>query len=596
MPGPDYEAGLAVTLYNSKGELYINGDGEYQNHNTTVPFCMVQKVNGVPVAAWRYCTDEVKPGCGIQAPQDEPGGNPKLTAADQAIIAVLINAGDQTTKRGRAILQTQVWCVSEDKAPGQVNAGAKDLFNHGVDGGVGPQFDDTNPANPESAWLTNAETTCPTSEELAEMAGWVPDSGDATFTFTSVVSPGQPGTGRFILDTTFVGSVDLDLTPGAELATCPEDGSGAVLSDDDRTLKLTRAGRVELCATRDDGGEVELKVTPHAVVSNSDHWLWNGEPTCQVFVDEGSTEPLPAQSETVVVTPAVAAAPAQPAVRTLSSAQVTGVGKSLHDTAYVTGLAPGDTPQATAKLFGPAATENGLTCTGRPYAEVPLAINGSGTFRTPDVRVNKPGWYTWQVTIEGGPNNLAVTEGCRRADETTLVSRPKVKAPVIPTGYDGVIDGPIARLITRVSGDSITINGSRTRANLLAVGVKRKTLSVPANVANVGWYRRTAHFGDVIGSAVVAGHVSDRVDSPGAFHRLKNLAKGEVITIKHQGVTYRYKVTGKRTYSRAKQLPRRLFSTTGPAQLHLVTCAGRRVRNGYFHYTKNLVVTAVPIS
>ena len=48
-----------------------------------------------------------------------------------------------------------------------------------------------------------------------------------------------------------------------------------------------------------------------------------------------------------------------------------------------------------------------------------------------------------------------------------------------------------------------------------------------------------------------------------------------------------------RRYSRRTGLPADLFRTDGPRVLHLVTCARRVRRGGGFHYTDNLVVTAV---
>lgn len=118
-------------------------------------------------------------------------------------------------------------------------------------------------------------------------------------------------------------------------------------------------------------------------------------------------------------------------------------------------------------------------------------------------------------------------------------------------------------------------------------------MAVPSDPSRVGWFNRSARIEDVIGATVIAGHVSDRQDRPGALFRLKSIQRGDIITITKGGQTFRFEVTGLRSYSRNQQLPSNLFTTAGPHVLHLITCTGRAsTASGRFHYTKNLVVTA----
>ncbi|GAA4727959.1 hypothetical protein GCM10023350_08790 [Nocardioides endophyticus] len=141
---------------------------------------------------------------------------------------------------------------------------------------------------------------------------------------------------------------------------------------------------------------------------------------------------------------------------------------------------------------------------------------------------------------------------------------------------------------TTVKIPAVGINTSVDRSDI-AGGV----LAVPSNVGRVGWFGRSAHVGDVIGASVIAGHVSDSHDRPGAFYRLKNVRRGDIVTVVQNGRTHRFKVTGLKTYDRTRQLPADAFATSGKHRLSLITCTGKvTYPNGRFHYTKNLVVTA----
>jgi hypothetical protein len=144
---------------------------------------------------------------------------------------------------------------------------------------------------------------------------------------------------------------------------------------------------------------------------------------------------------------------------------------------------------------------------------------------------------------------------------------------------------------TTVRIPAVGINTSVDRSDI-AAGV----LAVPSNVGRVGWFGRSAHIDDVIGASVIAGHVSDDHDRPGALYRLKNVRRGDVVTVVQNGRTHRFKVTALKTYDRTRQLPADAFATSGQHRLSLITCTGKvTYPNGRFHYTKNLVVTAKEI-
>lgn len=119
-------------------------------------------------------------------------------------------------------------------------------------------------------------------------------------------------------------------------------------------------------------------------------------------------------------------------------------------------------------------------------------------------------------------------------------------------------------------------------------------MEVPRDVRTVGWYRFGPAPGDRSGSAVLSGHVDDRVQGRGAFFDLGRLAVGDAVeVVDARGRTLRYRV------AEVMRIPKQvlpvdtLFDRAGPPHLTLVTCGGsfdRATRN----YRDNVVVTATP--
>ena len=69
-------------------------------------------------------------------------------------------------------------------------------------------------------------------------------------------------------------------------------------------------------------------------------------------------------------------------------------------------------------------------------------------------------------------------------------------------------------------------------APVTPVGVDdRGRMEVPFDVDTVGWYRFGPGPGSAEGSAVLSGHVDDRDQGYGAFHRLGDLAPGDPVAV-----------------------------------------------------------------
>jgi LPXTG-site transpeptidase (sortase) family protein len=131
-------------------------------------------------------------------------------------------------------------------------------------------------------------------------------------------------------------------------------------------------------------------------------------------------------------------------------------------------------------------------------------------------------------------------------------------------------------------------------APVVATGVDaRGGMEIPQDVRTVGWYRFGARPGGSAGSAVLSGHVDDRIQGLGAFHRLVDLEVGDTVEVTlADGSLVTYRVDGVKQVVKAALPTDRVFARDGPPRLTLVTCGGdfdTAVRS----YRDNVVVTAV---
>jgi len=295
-----------------------------------------------------------------------------------------------------------------------------------------------------------------------------------------------------------------------------------------------------------------------------------------------------AQTVTLEDEPTTPVVPTKPKVTTETSKAKATPGARIFDKVRISGFVPGHGATGTATLYGPFAKRSDMTCTPASAVKTVRFNPKNGVVRTPKVKVTRTGFYTWVAGITADSRNRAATHACGLKSETTLVRKPKYKSPTVGTGFSSTGD-----LAARQAPGSLVMPAIGARAPMTSVGIKRGQMLVPGDVARVGRLNRSAAVGDLIGTTVIAGHVSDRHDRPGAFWRLASARKGQVVTVTDAGKTVRYRVTGVERFDRNRKLPQRLFRTTGAHRLVLISCTGRvTTRSGGFHYTQNVVVTA----
>jgi sortase (surface protein transpeptidase) len=126
----------------------------------------------------------------------------------------------------------------------------------------------------------------------------------------------------------------------------------------------------------------------------------------------------------------------------------------------------------------------------------------------------------------------------------------------------------------RATPVSIDIPAIKVDAHVGALGVNPdQTVEVPSKPTQAGWYRFGPAPGQA-GSAVILGHV-DSTTGPAVFYRLGQLHVGNKVDVTLAGgAVVHYAVRKVATYANAKFPAAKVYATTGPSTLNLVTCGG----------------------
>jgi len=187
-------------------------------------------------------------------------------------------------------------------------------------------------------------------------------------------------------------------------------------------------------------------------------------------------------------------------------------------------------------------------------------------------------------SLAGGSTEREQAGGTARADVAGVAS-PEVR--VRSGRLADLRRGPSEPEPARVSIAAIGLE-----AQVVAVDLDGRTMEVPQDVSEVGWYRYGATPGGR-GSAVLAAHVDSGTQGPGAFYRLGELTRGaEIIVTMEDGGRRRFVAVARRSYPKTA-LPSGIFRRVGSPGLVLVTCGGN-FDTSIGRYTDNVVVYAEP--
>ncbi|WP_221177116.1 class F sortase [Nocardioides pocheonensis] len=163
---------------------------------------------------------------------------------------------------------------------------------------------------------------------------------------------------------------------------------------------------------------------------------------------------------------------------------------------------------------------------------------------------------------------------------------------------------PVTTTTVPVAGGTVLKAARPTHLRIPAIDVSAtvtslgihpdRTVEVPANPDQAGWYRLGSHPGQA-GSAVILGHV-DSTHGPAVFYRLRSLTRGDGIAVRaSDGSITHFEVTSISTYANADFPAQKVYRSTGRPGLALVTCGGR-YDAAHGGYQANVVVFADLVS
>lgn len=594
-----YNEGRVVPLYDYFGD----------SQGAFPPLCGVRYDATVagPVSQWMFCTDIKYLACGgVDAlgniieedrantypvdPMEDLPTNPKLDADQEKLISYLVQQGHSYAGVGayslggvdratadlgsdeRRALQTLIWCISDPDVAANV-----------------PDFAATCAANMDAA-------------EQARLLTMIPDVAVLQLQFVGDLPDLEVGaTARFRITTNVYNQpIQLVATPAGPVSVrvCSGDATLAgttltVAGDDPQATS-----DIEVCVTTTESGTVSLNAS--AQPPSTQHILWAQSPTrgphgqpCQVFANFSREHQVTTSTRAQVRF--VAGPKAAPRLRTRVTDAHVRPGATLRDRVQINALATPYQGIATARLYGPYSTKPGAAdCRKRDLVATVRFNARNGTMRTPGVKVSETGYYTWVASLSGDRLNEPASHRCGLASETTLVQKRQVRHTIaINSGFEGRL--PTTALMRVAHPSRLTFEAAGVAASVMPVGMVGHSMAMPGSTHRLGRLTRTAAPGDKIGTAVIAGHISDDHNVPGAMWGLKRASRGDVFSYTQpSGATQRYRVVSVRSYVRGR-LPQRMFNTGGRPRVALVTCSGIKVTGRHFHYTRNLVVMGVPI-
>jgi len=123
-----------------------------------------------------------------------------------------------------------------------------------------------------------------------------------------------------------------------------------------------------------------------------------------------------------------------------------------------------------------------------------------------------------------------------------------------------------------------------------------RSIVVPEDVMETGWYDGSRRLGASYGSTVIVGHRDSATLGSGALFGVEEIPLGSTITVTAQdGTTHEFMVDSVELIDKSllpAEAPR-IFSLTGEYRLVLITCGGA-FDESLRSYESNVVITALP--
>ncbi len=369
--------------------------------------------------------------------------------------------------------------------------------------------------------------------------------------------------------------------------------SGATFTDGSTTLSA-RSGTAPLSARWQRAGAAEVVARVRYTEVPAHHYLryHQGADHQRVAASAGTR---------TLATTARARALSAPELATRVNLQRPRVGDVLVDAVSVTGTR-GDALVGEWVLLGPVAPDDTLRCRRARWAGAPVAgrgtfsIEGDGTVQVGAVRVRRGGCYTYRERVLASPTSTgAPWTPAGLVEETSLAAPRQATVPRHPQVDTGARQAFGSRGRASRHGSRVVVPSGRIAAWLSPVAFRRSTLPAPHHPRSAGAWTGSVPLSSLVGTTLLAGHVSDARDRTGAFHGLRRARVGQRITTTDTaGAVRHWRIVLVRSVDR-RRLPRSLFHQGIERRLVLVTCTDRvTLPGGGFHYRRNLVVEAEP--
>lgn len=163
-------------------------------------------------------------------------------------------------------------------------------------------------------------------------------------------------------------------------------------------------------------------------------------------------------------------------------------------------------------------------------------------------------------------------------------------APVVPAAGAATSTAVTSFVPARLKVPALGIDAKVEEVGKKADG----TMGTPKDFMNVGWWGQGSKPGER-GNAVFDGHVNNALTKAGVFEHLSQVHKGDYVTVSDQeGHTLVYEVEEVTLYSPGEAPLSKIFATSGPSKLVLITCDGEWVQDEH-QFDKRLVVVARPV-
>ena len=155
---------------------------------------------------------------------------------------------------------------------------------------------------------------------------------------------------------------------------------------------------------------------------------------------------------------------------------------------------------------------------------------------------------------------------------TTVSSSARVSTAPPSARTARAVTAPRVVLRSRPIHLSIPVLGVSVSVGVLGLN-KDRTVEVPTNFAQPGWYKYGPTPGQV-GSSVILGHV-DNFRGPAVFFRIGTLRLGDHVIVREADKrTFTFRVIGVRMYPKSKFPDYLVYGPRPYAALQLVTCGG----------------------